>query len=360
MMSARLFTMKTPSIFSILTATALVGIGATAFAQVATEPVGFVSQDVPANSDAVIGVPLYRAAAFKGKIDSISGNVITVVGTPGFTADQFVQDISVQPAPQPSTFVVSLATGSKEGLTATITANGTNTLTVIPAEGDDLTGLATEQADGAGNGDEIDIIPLWTPGTLFPDGVTAGVQLLLIPNGAAGVNLGANPILFSNGTGWLNSNNGFADATHLPLRFGQGLIMRNTSGSPITVTSVGAVPMSSHRLVIRTLADNTPQDVWFSYASPVPTFIGTAGLGFSPGDQLLAFDNSATGINKAATDILFYNGAGGWLDSNNGFANVNGTFELKPGFGYVFRKAATPTPQTFVWQDVQTYLTPAP
>ena len=46
---------------------ALIG-AASAQSTATTDPVGFVSVTVPAQSDAVLAVPLNRAAAFKGKI----------------------------------------------------------------------------------------------------------------------------------------------------------------------------------------------------------------------------------------------------------------------------------------------------
>ena len=350
MMSARLFTMKTKSIFSILTATALVGIGSSnAFGQVATEPVGFVSQTVEASSDAVIAAPLYRAPAFKGKISSIAGSVITVVGSPGWTASQFVQNSPTQN----DTFAAIIATGTKEGLVATITANGGATVTVQTAAGDDLTGIKTEIADGSGLGDEIDILPYWTPSSFLGDSVVAGTNLLLFPSNVPGVNLSAGTILVYTGSAWLNTGN-FSDASHLPLGFGQALIFRNNSAGAVDVTSVGSVPMTSHRIILRTLAGGTPQDNWVGYTSPVPETIGSTGLGIAAGDNLLVFDNSATGQNKSASQILVYTGSA-WLDTGN-FSNVTDTFMIQPGFGYVLRKAQTTNPEDVVWQDLQSYL----
>lgn len=112
--------------------------------------------------------------------------------------------------------------------------------------------------------------------------------------------------------------------------------------------------MSKHRAIIRTFAANAPQDHWVGYSSPVPTPIGESGLGFSPGDNLLVFDNAALGKNKSASQILVYTGTA-WLDTN-GFANVSTTFNLQPGVGYILRKAQTASAQNFVWQDLQSYL----
>ncbi len=141
---------------------ALIG-AASAQSTATTDPVGFVSVTVPAQSDAVLAVPLNRAAAFKGKIKNISGSIITVEGTPAWTANQFVQNIPTQN----DTFAIQLATGTKEGLIAKVTANGVDTLTLQLDAGDDLSGVKTGDVDGILNADEIDVMPYWTPSTLF-------------------------------------------------------------------------------------------------------------------------------------------------------------------------------------------------
>jgi uncharacterized protein (TIGR02597 family) len=323
---------------------------------VSTDPVGFVTVTVPANSDAVLAVPLYRSAAFKGKIQAISGSTLTVAGNPAWAANQFVQALPGQT----DTFAVLIATGAKEGLIAKVTANSTHQLTIELPVGENLAGIKTNDADGAGEGDDVDVMPYWTPSTLLPSSLAPGTQMLLIPNGGVngvGVNLSANPILVFTGSSWLNSSAAFANASHMPLSFASGFILRNNTSAGMNIPMVGAVPMVAHRLPIHTFANNVAQDVWFGYTSPVPENLGSTGLGFSPGDQLLVFDNSSTGMNKSANPILVFTGSS-WLNSSSGFANVTNSFMVEPGRAYVFRKAATSTPQTFVWKNTQSYLAP--
>jgi len=336
----------------------LMSFGALLKAQstVSTNPVGFVTVAVPAQSDAVLAVPLHRSAVFKGKIQSVAGSTLTVVGNPDWSANQFVQALPGQT----DTFGVLIATGVKEGMIARVTSNTSNQLTIEMPDGDDLTGIKTDAVDGAGQGDEVDVMPYWTPLSLFPSSLPPGTQMLLIPNGGVngvGINLSANPILVFTGSSWLNSSAAFSNASHFPLPFASGFIMRNNTSAAISVSMVGAVPMAAHRLPIRTFANNVAQDVWFGYSSPVPEPLGGTGLGFSPGDQLLVFDNSTTGRNKSATPILVFTGSA-WLNSSAGFVNVTNTFMVEPGRAYVLRKAATATPQTFVWKNTQSYLAP--
>lgn len=333
-----------------LTAAFLALIGAASAQSTATtDPVGFVSVTVPAQSDAVLAVPLNRAAAFKGKIKNISGSIITVEGTPAWTANQFVQNIPTQN----DTFAIQLATGTKEGLIAKVTANGVDTLTLQLDAGDDLSGVKTGDVDGVLNADEIDVLPYWTPASLLSANPAVGTQLLFFPTNVAGTNLAAGTIYVFNGTEW---RQGSTPVGNVPLAFGAAFIVRNNPAVEQTLSLVGSVPMAKHRGKIFTLvgssATNQQQDNWIGYLSPVPELIGNLGIGFNPGDQLLVFDNSAVGKNKAAAAVLVWTG----VDWKQGATVVTNTFTLQPGFGYVYRKKGTGAIQNVVWEDLQSYL----
>lgn len=329
---------------SVIAGLAVSGFGQTV---VSTDPVGFVNVTVPAQSDAVLAVPLYRAAAFKGKIQSISGNTLTVAGSPDWAANQFVQALPSQT----DTFAVLIATGVKEGLIAKITANTPNQLTIEVPTGDDLIGIKSNETDG--EGDTLDVIPHWTPSSLLTGSVVPGTNLLVPPSNQPGINLSASLILVYTGSSWLNTGT-FTNASHHPFEFGRAFIARNNSVSPQSLSLVGSVPMAKHRAIIRTLQANRTQDTWLGFHSPVPTKIGETGLGLSPGDNLLVFDNSAVGKNKSAAQILVFTGAI-WLDTGT-FANVSETFHLQPGSGCILRKNQTVTPTAFVWSALPPYL----
>jgi uncharacterized protein (TIGR02597 family) len=61
-----------------------------------TDPVGFVTIPLLANSDSLISIPFTQPAVFTGAIGSISGNTITVAGSPGWTASQYVYAAGTQ------------------------------------------------------------------------------------------------------------------------------------------------------------------------------------------------------------------------------------------------------------------------
>ena len=346
--------MKTPKICCLLTAIAL---AQSSLFGVSTDPVGFVSVSVPANSDAVLAVPLNRAAEFKGVIQSISGNVITVAGTPAWIANQFVQSLPSQV----KTYAVQIAGGAKEGMIGRITANDVDTITVTLDSGDDLTNIGTVTTpldpDGAGpltaQADQIDIMPYWTPASLLPSTTPSGTRMLLYSGTVPGVNIAASTTLQYNGTNWVNIQT-LATSTHSILKFADAFVLRNNSASPLDFSMVGSVPMTSHRAILKTLTANLAQDNRVGYSSPVPEIIGNTGLGFANGDRLLAYNNAATGQNKAPSTTLQFNGTA-WINIQT-LQNVTTTFTLQPGFGYVYRRAANATPGATAWSDVQSYL----
>lgn len=312
-------------------------------ATVTTDPVGFVSVTVPANSDAVLAVPLNRASEFKGTIASVSGNIITVSGSPAWTANQFVSNGTTQL----KTYALQLASGTQEGLTAKITANAANTVTVQFDAGDSFAGVVA--------GDQVDILPYWTPGSLFSSSIPVGTEFLGFTNSIAGVNKSSNLLFGYTGAGWEDEITS-DDVTNMPLTFASGFILRNNSGTALSVTTVGSVPMNSHRIRLATVNANSDQDLYVGYLSPVPEAISGLGIPALAGDAIFGFDNSASGKNKAASVIYAYDGAQ-WVNDITGDP-LTAADKLQPGFGYIYRKFRTGTASSVVWQKVQSYLAP--
>lgn len=313
---------------------------------VSTNPVGFVTVAVPAQSDAVLAVPLHRSSVFKGTIQSMAGSTLTVVGNPDWTANQFVQALPGQT----DTFGVLIATGVKEGLIARVTSNTSNQLTIEMPAGDDLTGIKTGAVDGAGQGDEVDVMPYWTPSTLFPASPSTGSRLLFFPNDLPGINLSSNLTVLRASSGWFV---GATPADHRVLPYGVSFVFRNQTSLAQTISMVGAVPMASQRAVLAKLSQvGQGQDLRVGISSPVPEFIGNLELGFTPGDRLLVFNNSLVGFNKSPSMTLLWSGSA-WFQ---GATNVSATFLLEPGNGYVLRRSSNAPAGAVVWQLVQSYL----
>lgn len=311
-----------------------------------TQPVGVMKISIPANTDFVFGIPLRRASEYQGVVQSISGNTITLAGSPSWATSQFVYASGTQP----KTYYALIGSGAKEGLFAKITANDSGSITISPNSGDDLTSIHSNAMNGTG--DVVDIVPYWTPGSLF-SGMGSGTQLLIFPTATAGTNLSASAIYSRNTTSWVQ---GFSSANDKPLEPLQGLVIRNNNSSVVNIRVRGQVPFEKHRMLLSTLAPSTDQDIRFYYNSPVPAVLGTAMTGVNVGDQVFGFDNSATGMNKSAASIAVWDGVI-WEDGLTG-EDVTNTFTFVPGASYLFRKFQTSSPESFVWSSLQPYLAP--
>lgn len=353
--------MKTSKILYSLAAIALAQVSLQA---VETNPVGFVSVTVPANSDAILAVPLNRAATFTGVVNAVAGNVITVTGTPGWTANQLIfNGPGDAGTDQLNTYALQLASGAKEGLIGKITAHGTGTnptVTLTLDAGDDLTGILA--------GDQFDIMPYWTP-SLLAKGVPVGTQILGFQAPNPGINLGNSEQFACSGVDTWEDEFTLNDATHTPINFGTSIILRNNSGTQLSLSFVGNVPMSAHRVRLVTKANNVAQDNAFGFMSPVPESLSSIGnpavvvgqqtanllqIPVAVGDQIIGFDNSQSGINKSSSVQYTWTGTA-WEDDFT-LSEIDYTTKLQPGFGYIFRRAATSTATSVVWARLPSYL----
>ncbi len=351
--------MKTSRLFSTIFAASL--LAGTSFAQTTatSDPVGFVNVTVPANSDAVLAVPMNRTAAFKGVIQSINQTTspvtITVAGTsPAWGANQFVFNGPLDAGTdQLNTYAVQLASGAKEGMIGKVTANGGNTVTIQLDAADDFTGITTEVANGTGNGDHIDIMPFWTPGSLLGTTLPAATEFLGFEGVGAGVNKAATKVYGATGSSWEDGDTS-DDVTHSPLQFGYAFVLRNNGGTLLSLSFVGSVPMSASRIRISTLGSSIDQDQRFGFMSPIPEPIISLGIPAVAGDIIFGFNNAATGKNKAASITYAYDGTQ-WVNDETGDP-LTAADTLQPGFGYLFRKFRTISPTSVVWQRAPSYL----
>ena len=124
-----------------------------------TDPVGFTTTSCLAPSDTYVSIPFTRPSEFTGTVQSASGNMLTINGTPGWANSQFVYAAGSQP----NHYYVLIGNGGttnpKEGHIYQITGNGPNTL-LIDATSDNLTGIVAST--------QVTVIPYWTLATIFP------------------------------------------------------------------------------------------------------------------------------------------------------------------------------------------------
>ena len=404
----------------------------------ATDPVGFTSLSLPANSDSRISIPFTRPAAFSGAIGSVAGNTITVASSPNWTTNQYVYAQGAQSntyyaiiGPMLTTVsgtvtatngsaaitataglsgiavgdelivnglaynVASVAsdtaltlsraytgtTGSgltatydhslKEGSYYTVTANGTNSLTVN-LNGDSLSTVAA--------GTSVTLIPYWTLGTAFPasdasisyvvssgaTSFTRQTQILFPDMTTAGFDLASSAIYFNYNGAWRISGGdptiSYNDIILPPTNY---FTIRNAS-TATTFTPTGNVYMNRIIAPLDTQT-STAQDNALTLPRPVAVSLNDLGLitsgafkvstgatSFSRADSLLAYDNTQTGTDKSASAIYFYYN-GGWRLSGADPSVDYGPATLPYGTGFTIRKAPVTNGATSFWQNTRTY-----
>ena len=318
-----------------------------------TVPVGYISLTVPAGSDTPISIPLLRPAAWAGASTAVSGNTVSVAAA-SFTASQFGA----------STNMLQVTSGPLIGRTFPVLSNATGTVTVDPV------GSTTLQAQGFASTNTFVIRPYWTLNTLFPSGAGIGVnsdpfspttQVLISDNSGSGINRAPSGFYFyydgvaGGDAGWYNSSNldaGLQNDLTLPSEFVPTI--RNVTASPLALTISGEVQSTPAATLV--ISDTSANDSFAQISYPVDTTLDQSNLftsgavaassdPFAPGDQLLVFNPSGTGLNPSPSGFYFYydgvaGGEAGWYDSSNLDAgNIGATTFLNAGSSIIIRKA---------------------
>jgi uncharacterized protein (TIGR02597 family) len=333
-------------------------ISAVVAANVTTEPSGFYKVTLAGSSDTFVSLPFVRPKAACGLVQSASGNVVTVNGSPGWTTDQFVYSAGIQP----DSHYIYFRNGAKEGRYYPITANGPASLT-LNLSGDTLAGVS--------GSDRFDIIPYWTLATIFPNG--QGINISPTPGNrptevfihdvnAVGIDLTASRIYYLGPGGWRQLGQGTANKNDDVLLPDAYITVRHNIAGNTTLTLRGSVLMSKWALPLAT-HPSSKQDNPVSLPRPVPVSLTQSGLFQSgafnasptPGnrtDELFTFDNTLTGIDRTASKIYYYwNGA--WRRLGAGTADVGAEIVFAPATTAIIRKnlgASTP-----LWVNTPTY-----
>ena len=402
-----------------------------------TDPVGYTTMSLLANSDTLVSIPFTRPAAYTGPIASISGNTLTLSTSTSFTANQYVYASGTQsntyyaiigPMLTSLTGTVSVTNGStavtgsgftpivagdelivnglaynvasvtsdaalvlsraftgatvtgqsasydhspKEGSYYTVTANGTNTLTVN-LNGDSLSIVAANTS--------VSLIPYWTLGTAFP-AANAGssfiastgtaprsrqTQILMSDLTSSGTNLSASAIYYYYNGIWCLSGAdptvSYNDTVLIPSTY---FIARNSTTGTTFVPS-GGVYMNRLTLLLDTQS-SISQDNAVALPRPASATLNDLGLigsgaftsstGTAPrnrGDSLLVYDNTASSTNKSASAIYYYyNNA--WRLSGADATVDYGTTSIPYGVGFTVRKAPAANAITSFWQNTRNY-----
>lgn len=357
---------------------ALAGWAATA----ASDPVGFLAQNTPAQSDRHQSLVFHRPTAFEGTVQAVDGATITVAPgsdtTWSWTSNQWVQSLP----DRPDSHFLLVVSGPAEGAWFTITANASRAVTL------DLRG---ESASGLRVGDVIRIVPHWTLATIFPatdsipgtasiGGVDAPL-LVMRWDLVAGINQAASTGYYFytgsafGGRGWRGLSQPLSrKLDHDPLPPDVVLIQRNRQAAPQRFWSEGALPLTALRLKAGPLQANVAQD------TPLALRVGSSlslrmlglvenglvapvtQLGGVGADLVMVFDAAASGYNPAAASAYYY--YSGTLFGGPGWRALNGSLSKKwdddrvfaPGQIVVLRQRARSVAGTVTWTVLPPYL----
>ncbi len=344
---------------------------------VTTDPVGFFTVDINANSDRAVALGLHRDPDIPSTtVTGVQGNVISISAQ--LTADQYVYVDGVQD----DQFYLLVKDGTLAGRWYEITDNGTGDVTVNQgpySENVQTQGLVADTS--------VCIIPFWTLNTLFPDGAGLDANsafftptnfVLLSSQTGQGTNLPFDKVYFYyDGTdnvqpaGWYDNGNPFGgepieDTLVPPDSY---LVVRN-AGSAKTITVEGAVPTTPSDVALVT--DNVQQDNQTVNPFPIPVSLNqlqlaqsgavTAGSSvFSPVDFVLIYDQAQSGQNSFPSKVYFYHDGTdfvlpqGWYDNSNPFAGKVGDDKIiAPGASITIRKAAS-SPGLVNWEAPRPY-----
>ena len=315
-----------------------------------TAPVGFINLPVPAGSDVLVSPCFARPSVYSGTVGGVSGAVITASGSPAWTVNSWVRSLPSQP----DTYYVQFKSGTATGRCYTVVSNTAQTVTV------DWNG----ETPAAATSDTFVIIPYWTLGTLYPaaEAGTAfttsssesshGTEILFPKPAAAGINLTPDATFYFLSGAWRkvgeSSSTSFDWTVVAPDSY---IIQRNTTAAT-NVSVFGRVPSGVISVVLSARGGTAKQDNPVALSFPGTVTLDNSNLQgsgafrastspFLHTDELYVFDNTSTGIKKAAAAVYFYyNGAwrkvGAPITSNFGTTAV-----FVPGTGVIIRKSGT-------------------
>lgn len=338
--------------FSLLVALALPAqaVGATAVSRI----FGAVPVVAKGQADTAMALPMKVPAVFRSAVASVSGNSVTLAGSPGLIEDQFVP----AEGSQNQTFYLFFESGPLAGRHFRVSGNSTGSVAVVAADGD----LDAAQAD-----DALAVHPYWTLGTLFssaqglPSAGKAGerpVEIILPAVDAKGTNPAAEAVFYHRDGAWRRVGAPLESTfDHTILEPDRPVIVRLNQGEDATLVLTGEVLMTELALPVRARADGV-QDNLIGMTRPLAVSLNDLGLGGSaafetttdPGtirDRVLLY-SAEPGQNKVPTDAFyFYNG--GWRKEGGDVGTDVGGSLIPAGQGFVIRKAGQDADSVTYW-----------
>ena len=352
---------------------------------VSTNPVGYVQLNCSGTGDTTVSVPFTQPAAYVGLVASVSGSTITVSGTTGWSANQFVYSGSGTPTYYAQFGPNSSGTDPLDGLNFTIAANGTNTITIS------LNGATIDGSQGGAQvsvGSSVSIVPYWTLNTLFPPSASGtsfypstgtlarqrGTEILFPDYVSTGINLAppaSSTFYFYNYWRLAGDSSGayYGDTPISPTGY---VIVRNPASAGTTLTTLGNVAMGNVSTYLAT-SSSTAQDNAVSIMRPVSTSLSNLGLivnsGTSPSspfqastgflarqrsDQLMV-SGTTPGLTSQSASAVYYFYNGNWYLAGDTTNTIQNSTMLPVGVGLTIRKVQTSNGSSIFWQNPQAY-----
>ena len=365
--------------FALAATIALIAVPAFAQTTATTDPVGFITYSLPGNADSYLYIPFKRNPDYAGATSgAVASNVIAASGTPNWGVNAFAPGASLQPR-----FYVLIRSGAKSGMFYAVSSNDSSTLTV------DLGGDTISSDVVAGTAYQICAFD--TLGSIFPSGqgvngsaghlIGARQSEVLIPESSlAGTNFApASSYYYYNGAtlpgaGWRLAGQTGTIVNDVVLYPDSYIIVRHNVATGTSLTTMGTVQMGQVQLPLTTLADNTNQDIpigipvagnqtlFQSNLFQSGAFQGGAShLIGSRKDELLVWDNSFVGKNKAPDASYYYytgtagNGPG-WRLAGDTINVRDAEIVITPGKAFTIRKKSTGLAATVFWKVTPTYV----
>lgn len=358
--------MKTFSSFLIawlFAAGSLLGEG-TPSDTVSSPVVGFQEFDCLGGSDTVIAIPFERAATFRGLIHEVSApsnsdrtRTLTLAGgAPGWSDDELA-----------GSHFLRINSGNAAGRQFPVKSHsGAEVEIEVPAGHPPL---PVESGDG------IDLIPFWTPASLFPADTQStlhasssllpsqrGSELFFYPSGPTLENISPERVFFVTDSGWFESTEGVPAADDVAIPPHAVLVIRHPEGADDTVFRPASLVTAVPSAVVLESKRGVRLDHYVSLSRPLPSTIEQLDFlprefapspGLAPSqrrDLLLIFDNSEAEQNRQPSDRYFFH-RGDWyrVGGEGEGPTVANDDSLSPGAALVIRKAATLNHQATVW-----------
>jgi len=337
-----------------------------------TESVGFVKEQAGTAADTVTVVPFTQIDAYRGVVGSVSGNVITDNGSPGWTAGQWMFNPG---GGQHNTYYAIFTSGANVGAYYIITNNAAGSLSVE---------LIPTSLGSVSPGDTYRIYPFWTLNTVWPNGqgvvaspstLSKKTEVLFPAIGVNGINQPPSPTYFflqsATATNWavvggIPASSNVNDQIILPDQY---VIVRQQNGASTTTNiTLGQVPSYPIQTPLYTQAA-APQDNFVSVYRPAAQSLAQSGLSnsvvistqLSHKDLVLVLSPNGQAANAPANQTYFFVNPTGPSDSgwrlvgsvpSTADAGSSNVFAL--GQGVIVRKVAT-NATVVLWNNLPNY-----